>query len=74
MTVNGSARECRPKNARRVMKYKYALTKSEIAAAPESEYARMAAGRDYLQIVELSAAGCRSRPRRSWAFRVRPRR
>ena len=56
MTVNGSARECRPKNARRVMKYKYALTKSEIAAAPESEYARMAAGRDYLQIVELSAA------------------
>lgn len=56
MTVNGSARECRPKNARRVMKYKYALTKSEIAAAPESEYARMAAARDYLQIVELSAA------------------
>jgi len=56
MTVNGSAKECRPKNARRVMTYKYALTKSEIAADPESEYAKMAAARDYLRIVELSAA------------------
>jgi len=56
MTVNGSAKECRPKNARRVMKYKYALTKSEVAAAPDSDYAKMVAERDYLQIVELSAA------------------
>ena len=56
MTVNGSAKECRPKNARRVMTYKYALTKSEIAADPEAEYAKMAAAKDYLRIVELSAA------------------
>ena len=34
MTVNGSAPECRPQNAKRVMKYKFAQTKSEIAAAP----------------------------------------
>lgn len=56
MTVNASAKECRPRNARRVMQYKYALTKSEIAADPESLNARMTAERDYLQIVELSAA------------------
>lgn len=56
MTVNASAKECRPRNARRVMQYKYALTKSEIAADPESLNARMTAERDYLQIVEFSAA------------------
>lgn len=55
MTVNGSAQECRPKNARRVMKYKYALTKSEIAAEPENQSAKMVAQKPYLQIVELSA-------------------
>uniref|UniRef100_UPI004056BC41 electron transfer flavoprotein subunit beta/FixA family protein n=1 Tax=Alistipes sp. TaxID=1872444 RepID=UPI004056BC41 len=56
MTVNGSAKECRPKNARRVMQYKYAMTSSEVAADPESLNARMTAQRDYLKIVELSAA------------------
>ncbi len=56
MTVNASAAECRPRNARRIMKYKYALTASEAAAAPESENARMAASRDYLRIVEWGAA------------------
>ena len=29
VTVNGSAAECRPRNARRVMKYKYAVSPSE---------------------------------------------
>ncbi len=56
VTVNASAAECRPKNARRVMKFKYAMTASEIAAAPDAPYAQMAAGKPYLQIVELSAA------------------
>jgi len=56
MTVNGSAAPCRPKNAKRVMKYKYALTGSEIAAAPDAPYAKMAAAKDYLRIVEFSAA------------------
>ena len=56
VTVNASAPECRPRNARRIMKYKYALTASEAAAAPESENARMAASRDYLRIVEWGAA------------------
>ncbi|MDE6778149.1 MAG: electron transfer flavoprotein subunit beta/FixA family protein [Alistipes sp.] len=56
MTVNASAAACRPKNAKRVMKYKYALTKSEIAADAEAPYAKMAAAKDYLQIVEWAAA------------------
>ena len=56
ITVNASAAECRPQNAKRVMKYKYAMTKTEMAADTESFNAKMAASRDYLQIVELSAA------------------
>ena len=40
ITVNASAPECRPRNAKRVMTYKFALSGSEIAAAPESEAAR----------------------------------
>lgn len=56
MTVNSSAPECRPRNARRVMKYKFALTPSEIAAQPDSAYARQATRKEYLQIAEWSAA------------------
>ncbi len=55
ITVNASAEECRPRNARRVMKYKYALCKSEIAAAPESRAALRAVASPALQIVEFSA-------------------
>ncbi len=36
VTVNASAPECRPRNAKRVMKFKCALAGSEIAAAPDS--------------------------------------
>lgn len=56
LTVNASAAECRPRNARRVMKYKNALTPSEIAAAPDTEAARMATEREWLHIAEWSAA------------------
>lgn len=56
LTVNASAPECRPRNAKRVMKYKYALAKSEIAAAPESQAAARVAEKEYLRIVEWSAA------------------
>ncbi len=55
-TVNGSFAECRPQNARRVMKYKYAMIPSEIAAEPESLSAKLASERDYLKIFEWSAA------------------
>ena len=41
VTVNASAAECRPRNAKRVMKYKYALAGSEIAAAAGSPAAEL---------------------------------
>ena len=54
ITVNSSAPEVRPQNARLVMKYKYAMIPTEVAAAPESLAAKMVADRDYLKIVELT--------------------
>lgn len=56
ITVNASAPECRPRNARRVMTYKCAMCRSEIAAAPESEAALRVAAKPALQIVEWAAA------------------
>ncbi len=56
ITVNNSAAAIRPQNARLVMKYKYAMIPSEIAAAPESLSAKMCGERDYLRIVEMSVA------------------
>ncbi len=56
ITVNASAAECRPRNAKRVMTYKCALAKSEIAAAPESAAAKRVASKPALQIVEWAAA------------------
>ncbi|WP_288351903.1 electron transfer flavoprotein subunit beta/FixA family protein [uncultured Alistipes sp.] len=56
VTVNASAPECRPRNAKRVMKFKCALAGSEIAAAPDSEAAQRAVAKPYLQIVEFAAA------------------
>ncbi|MFI3292706.1 MAG: electron transfer flavoprotein subunit beta/FixA family protein [Rikenellaceae bacterium] len=55
ITVNGSAKDCRPRHAKRVMKYKYAMTPSEVAADPDSLAAQLTAQRDYLQIVEWGA-------------------
>ena len=56
ITVNSSAAEVRPQNALRIMKYKYAMTSSEIASDAESLSAKMAQKHDYLKIVELTAA------------------
>lgn len=55
ITVNGSAAECRPRNAKRLMKYKYAASSSEIAGLNEVAAARVAANPD-LNIAEWSAA------------------
>ena len=53
-TVNGSAADCRPRNARRIQKYKYAVTPSEQAQlAPEM--AALVEARPYLQLKEWSA-------------------
>ena len=55
ITVNSSAKECRPRNAKRVMKYKYALATSELTTADEQRKSFIAE-RDYLHIVEFGAA------------------
>ena len=54
ITVNSSAPEVRPQNARLVMKYKYAMIPTEVAADAESLAAKMVAEHDYLNIVELT--------------------
>lgn len=54
ITVNGSADECRPRNARRIQKYKYAVTLSEKAVLPE-QLAELVEKRPYLQLQEWSA-------------------
>jgi len=53
ITVNGSAPECRPRNARLLMKYKHAKTISEIQSAAE-DYLHLYNDRPYLNIQEWS--------------------
>lgn len=55
VTVNGSADSCRPRNARLVQKYKYAVTPSEKAALSE-EMAKVIESRPYLNLYEWSAS------------------
>ncbi|MDR0412664.1 MAG: electron transfer flavoprotein subunit beta/FixA family protein [Dysgonamonadaceae bacterium] len=55
VTVNSSAPECRPRNARLIQKYKYAKTPSE-KQAEDKGYARLYDSRLYLNLVEWSAA------------------
>ena len=55
VTVNGSAADCRPRNAKRLMKYKYAVSPSEKAALSEEKQAFVDA-RPYLQLNEWGAA------------------
>jgi electron transfer flavoprotein beta subunit len=55
VTVNGSATECRPRNAKRVMKYKYAVSPSEKEKLSD-ELKNMVEQRTYLNLQEWSAA------------------
>ncbi len=55
VTVNGSAAECRPRNAMRIQKYKYAASTSEKANLPEKQQ-ELLDKRPYLNINEWSAA------------------
>ena len=55
VTVNGSAAECRPRNAMRLQKYKYAASTSEKAKLSEERQALLYK-REYLNIPEWSAA------------------
>ena len=53
VTVNGSAAPCRPRNARLVMKYKYARGAQELQDANE-DYLNLLNERPYLKITEWS--------------------
>ena len=55
VTVNGSAADCRPRNARRVQKYKYAVPPSEKEKLSDDMKAIVDA-RPYLNLQEWSAA------------------
>lgn len=55
VTVNGSAPDCRPRNAMRLMRFKYATSQSEQSKLPE-QIKEMVAKRPELTIREWSAA------------------
>lgn len=55
ITVNGSSAPCRPRNAKALQKYKYAMVPNELEEASEMQRALFEA-RPYLQIAELTAA------------------
>ena len=55
VTVNGSAAECRPRNAKRIMKFKRVVSTSEKAKLSPEEQAYIDA-RPYLNLQEWSAA------------------
>lgn len=55
VTVNGSAAECRPRNAMRLQKYKYALSPTEKTKAPAA-IQQLVEERPYLNIQEWNAA------------------
>ena len=55
VTVNGSAPECRPRNAVRVQQYKFAVTPSELKNLDE-RHQQLVADRPYLLLKEWGAA------------------
>lgn len=61
VTVNGSAAPCRPRNARNVMKYKYAKAAQEMQDADE-DYISLLNERPYLKITEWSVNDIKCEP------------
>jgi electron transfer flavoprotein beta subunit len=61
ITVNGTAPECRTRNARLLMKYKHAKTVSEIQSANE-DYLHLYNDRPYLNITEWSVNNIETAP------------
>ncbi|MFC2648554.1 electron transfer flavoprotein subunit beta/FixA family protein [Porphyromonas endodontalis] len=55
ITVNGSSAPCRPRNAKALQRYKYAMVPNELGEASEMQRSLFEA-RPYLQIAELTAA------------------
>ncbi len=56
VTVNGSAAPCRPRNAKRVMKYKNATAPAERPADQADAMAALVAAKPYLNITQWGAA------------------
>lgn len=61
VTVNGSAAPCRPRNARLIQKYKYAVTPSEKANVSD-DIKKLIETRPYLNLFEWSAAEVEADP------------
>ncbi len=61
VTVNGSAAECRPRNAKRVMKYKFAASPTELTKMSDT-VKEIVAKRPELEIKEWSAADVHADP------------
>ncbi|MCH4156006.1 MAG: electron transfer flavoprotein subunit beta/FixA family protein [Muribaculaceae bacterium] len=61
VTVNGTAAACRPRNAKMIQKYKYAVSPSEKAKLEEGR-AKVIESRPYLNIKEWSAADVEADP------------
>ncbi|MDR0427080.1 MAG: electron transfer flavoprotein subunit beta/FixA family protein [Dysgonamonadaceae bacterium] len=55
VTVNGSAPDCRPRNARLVQKYKYARTVSE-KQTEDNDYINLSDSRPYLNLTEWNTS------------------
>lgn len=55
VTVNGSAAPCRPRNAKRVMKYKNATIAAERTAENAEKYAALIAKKSFLNITQWGA-------------------
>lgn len=62
VTVNGSAAPCRPRNAKRVMKYKNATAVAERAPEVAEKYAALIAEKPYLDIAQWGAADIEADP------------
>ena len=59
ITANGSSAPCRPRNAKALQKYKYAMVPNELGEASEMQRSLFEA-RPYLQITELTAANVKA--------------
>lgn len=62
VTVNGSAAPCRPRNAKRIMKYKAATAVAERAPEDAEKYAALLAEKPYLNIAQWGAADIEADP------------
>jgi electron transfer flavoprotein beta subunit len=61
VTVNGSARSCRPRNAKLLQKFKHAKTATELQSE-DNDYVELYTARPYLNLVEWNVADVNADP------------